>query len=124
MNSDNCSSSLTASRTWACWTRTDADPAGNRIGLLVAVGPVRSQTLLAVRDVEASSRWYQYVLGLASDHAAPQYERLVSKASWSCSCTTGTLNTTMGIGDPNREAGNGVLLWFGEVADFDGTARE
>ena len=23
------------------------------------------------------------------------------------------------IGDPNVEPGNGVLLWFGEVADFD-----
>ena len=24
------------------------------------------------------------------------------------------------IGDPTRELGNGVLLWFGETADFDG----
>ena len=30
-----------------------------------------------VRDVEASSRWYQAVLGLTSAHGGPHYEMLV-----------------------------------------------
>jgi hypothetical protein len=36
------------------------------------------QPLICVRDVEASSRWYQRLLGCESDHGGPQYERLVS----------------------------------------------
>ena len=40
------------------------DPSGNRLGLVVRAGTARSQTMLMVRDVEASSRWYQELLGL------------------------------------------------------------
>ena len=31
--------------------------------------------LIAVRDVEASSRWYQRLLGCESAHGGPEYER-------------------------------------------------
>jgi catechol 2,3-dioxygenase-like lactoylglutathione lyase family enzyme len=34
--------------------------------------------MIAVRDVEASSRWYQELLGLHSDHGGPEYERLLA----------------------------------------------
>ena len=34
--------------------------------------------MIAVRDVEASSRWYQQLLGLRSDHGGPNYERLLA----------------------------------------------
>ena len=54
------------------------DPAGNRIGVVVPVRAAQSQTMIAVRDVEASSRWYQHLLGLQSDHGGPHYERLLS----------------------------------------------
>ena len=30
-----------------------------------------------MRDVEASSRWYQRLLGCESAHAGPSYERLI-----------------------------------------------
>ena len=33
--------------------------------------------MIAVRDVEASSRWYQELLGLVSNHGGPEYERLL-----------------------------------------------
>lgn len=85
---------------------------------------MRPQPLIAVRDVEASSRWYQRLLGLRSDHGGPHYERLV----------TGDGRLVMqlhafevehdhgAIGDPSdRPYGNGVLLWF-EVDDFDAVA--
>lgn len=39
---------------------------------------MRPQPLIAVRDVEASSRWYQRLLGCASAHGGPKYERLVA----------------------------------------------
>jgi hypothetical protein len=40
---------------------------------------MRPQPLICVRDVEASSRWYQRLLGCESAHGGPQYERLVLK---------------------------------------------
>src|ERR1035441_4916186 len=80
----------------------------------------RPQPLVCVQDVEASSRWYQHVLGCESAHGGPEYERLVSKGRlilqlhrWNVAHHHGP------IGDPNlKPYGNGVLLWF-EVDDFD-----
>ena len=39
---------------------------------------MRPQPLIAVTDVEASSRWYQRLLGCRSAHGGAEYERLVS----------------------------------------------
>jgi predicted enzyme related to lactoylglutathione lyase len=103
------------------WLAEIDDPAGNRIGLVLPVRPPQPQTLIAVRDVEASSRWYQTLLGLRSDHGGPHYERLLADGTlvlqlhhW------GTEHHHGRIGDPDHEVGNGVLLWFGETTDFDG----
>jgi predicted enzyme related to lactoylglutathione lyase len=98
------------------------DPAGNRIGVAVPVRrPAQAQTLVAVRDVEASSRWYQYLLGLRSDHGGPTYERLLAGETLVLQLHLFKSDHHHGaIGDPGREPGNGVLLWFGETADFDG----
>lgn len=38
---------------------------------------MRPQPLIVVTDVEASSRWYQRLLGCRSAHGGPEYERLV-----------------------------------------------
>lgn len=81
---------------------------------------MRPQPLICVRDVEASSRWYQRLLGCKSDHGGPEYERLVhgdrlimQLHHWDVEHHHGA------IGDPNlKPYGNGVLLWF-EVEDFD-----
>jgi catechol 2,3-dioxygenase-like lactoylglutathione lyase family enzyme len=80
---------------------------------------MRPQPLICVRDVEASNRWYQRLLGCKSDHGGPNYERLVSAGRlvlqlhrWEEAHHHGQ------IGDPNLAHGNGVLLWF-EVDDFD-----
>ena len=81
---------------------------------------MKAQPLICVRDVEASSRWYQKLLGCRGDHGGPNYERLVSLRgelilqlhAWEVEHDHGS------IGDPNLPVGNGVLLWF-EVTDFD-----
>jgi catechol 2,3-dioxygenase-like lactoylglutathione lyase family enzyme len=39
---------------------------------------LRSQPLVAVTDVEATSQWYQQVLGCRSGHGGPEYEQLMS----------------------------------------------
>jgi len=82
---------------------------------------MRPQPLIAVDDVEASSRWYRRLLGCRSAHGGAEYERLVA--------ADGTLILQLHhwdvehhhgpIGDREKTPhGNGVLLWF-EVDDFD-----
>jgi predicted enzyme related to lactoylglutathione lyase len=98
------------------------DPAGNRIGVAVPIRlPTQAQTLVAVRDVEASSRWYQHLLGLRSDHGGSTYERLLAGDTLVLQLHAFESDHDHGtIGKPEGALGNGVLLWFGETADFDG----
>ncbi len=80
---------------------------------------MRPQPLICVRDVEASSRWYQRLLGCRSGHGGRAYERLylgdrlvLQLHAWDVEHDHGP------IGDPNLAHGNGVLLWF-ELDEID-----
>ncbi len=81
---------------------------------------MRPQPLICVRDVEASSRWYQTLLGCRSGHGGKHYERLTANDvlilqlhSWETDHDHGR------IGDEDSKPyGNGVLLWF-EIDDID-----
>lgn len=102
------------------WLVEIDDPAGNRIGAVAPAGAPQTQTMLAVRDVEASSRWYQRLLGLRSDHGGPHYERLLSDGVLALQLHKWEIEHHHGrVGDPDVQPGNGVLVWFGEVPDFD-----
>jgi catechol 2,3-dioxygenase-like lactoylglutathione lyase family enzyme len=81
---------------------------------------MRPQPLIAVTDVEASSRWYQHLLGCQSDHGGPVYERLVSKGELVLQLHAFESNHEHGpIGNRHSKPyGNGLLLWF-EVDDFE-----
>ena len=81
---------------------------------------MRPQPLIAVSDVEASSRWYQQLLGCRSAHGGAEYERLVSGDALILQLHRWDIEHHHGpIGDPDiRPYGNGVLLWF-EVDDID-----
>jgi len=80
---------------------------------------MRPQPLIAVNDVEASSRWYQHLLGCRSDHGGPDYERLVCGDRLVMQLHNWEVEHDHGpIGDPAKAHGNGVLLWF-EIDDFD-----
>ena len=78
------------------------------------------QPLICVNDVEASSRWYQRLLGCQSAHGGREYERLVVGGELILQLHRWEVEHHHGpIGDPlARPYGNGVLLWF-EVDDFD-----
>jgi predicted enzyme related to lactoylglutathione lyase len=103
------------------WLVEIDDPAGNRLGIAVAARRPRPQPMLAVRDVEASSRWYQRLLGLTSDHGGPQYERLLAGGVLVLQLHQREVEHHHGlVGDPEQPVGNGALVWFGEVTDFDG----
>lgn len=83
---------------------------------------VQSQPLIAVRDVRASSRWYQQLLGVG---ALPEHEHRDTYDRMLCD---GHLILQLHAWDqeahPNlvnadaAPVGHGVLLWF-EVDDFD-----
>jgi catechol 2,3-dioxygenase-like lactoylglutathione lyase family enzyme len=85
---------------------------------------MRPQPLLCVHDVEASSRWYQRLLGCQSAHGGPEYERLVVGERLILQLHRWEVEHHHGpIGDPNKKPyGNGVLLWF-EIDDFDAAER-
>ena len=84
---------------------------------------IRSQPLIAVTDVEASSRWYQQLLGCQSAHGGCEYERLVSNGTLVLQLHRfGEEHHHGAIGSKDdRPYGNGVLVWF-EVDEFDAVA--
>lgn len=86
----------------------------------VTLMSMHPQPLIAVTDVEASSRWYQRLLGVRSDHGGPVYERLVWGDQLVLQLHAFESDHDHGpIGDRSvLPYGNGVLLWF-EVEDFD-----
>ena len=83
---------------------------------------VRPQPLIAVRDVRASSRWYQHLLGLT---ALPEHEH---RDTYDRLFSDGRLILQLHAWDEedhpnlvNRDAaplGHGVVIWF-EADDFD-----
>ena len=96
---------------------------------------MRAQPLIVCRDVEASSLFYQRLLGCKSGHGDSQdrhsrgeYERLVDPRLHHTKWGTDGLILQLHawdvdhhhgqMGDPARPVGNGVMLWF-EVDDFD-----
>ncbi|HEV2392956.1 MAG TPA: VOC family protein [Verrucomicrobiae bacterium] len=78
------------------------------------------QPLICVSDVEASSRWYQRLLGCQSAHGGSEYERLVWRGRLVLQLHRWEVGHHHGpIGNPKAKPyGNGVLLWF-EIDDFD-----
>ena len=81
---------------------------------------MRPEPLIAVADVEASSRWYQELLACRSGHGGKEYEQLIDPSgkmilqlhAWGA-------HEHPHMGDPAvRPYGNGVLLWF-QIDDFD-----
>jgi len=80
---------------------------------------MKPHPLICVRDVEASSRWYQKLLGCRSAHGGTEYERLEKDGVLILQLHRWEVEHHHGrIGDPDDHSrGNGILLWF-EVEDF------
>ncbi len=88
---------------------------------------IHSQPLIAVRDVRASSRWYQQLLGFDSlpDHSHREvYDRMLRDGrlvlqlhAWDEDDHPNLVNADA------APPGHGVLLWF-EVDDFDAVVEQ
>jgi len=75
--------------------------------------------MVVVRDVPASSRFYQQVLGAESGHGGDAYEQIVVDGEIVLQLHHVDVEDHHGpLADPDQPFGNGVLLWF-EVSDFD-----
>lgn len=80
--------------------------------------------LICVHDVEASSRWYQRLLGCESGHGGVEYERLDSNGRLILQLHRWDVDHDHGpLGDPElKPYGNGVLMWF-ELDDYDAAVK-
>ena len=88
-------------------------PHGATLGRVSLIG-MRPQPLIAVTDVETSSRWYQRLLGCRSNHGGSEYEQLVSNDQLVLQLHRFEVEHHHGpIGDRNdKPYGNGVVLWL------------
>ena len=87
---------------------------------------IRPQPLIAVRDVKASTRWYEQILGLqrlgAGDHD-DSYQRLLQDGQLILQLHSWDEEDHPNLVGPDKApVGHGVLLWF-EVSDFDGVVK-
>ena len=88
---------------------------------------MRAQPLILCRDVQASSNWYQKLLGCVGGHGGTDYERLWDPrrhtSEWGSDGLVLQLHDWHAdhhhgpIGDRDQPIGNGMLLWF-EVDNF------
>ena len=77
------------------------------------------QPLIAVQNVEISSRWYQAVLGLKSAHGGDDYERLTFEGQLMLQLHRWDVHDHPNLGDAqSKPYGDGVLLWF-QTDEFD-----
>jgi len=85
---------------------------------------ITAQPMLAVPDVEASSRWYQQVLGATSGHGGPEYEMVLVDGATVLQlhqCGVGHHHGT--IAEPGVPLGNGVAVWFATDALDEAVTR-
>jgi catechol 2,3-dioxygenase-like lactoylglutathione lyase family enzyme len=74
---------------------------------------MQPQPLIAVRDVQASSKWYQAILGCESGHGGPEYEQLVYQGKMIMQLHDWDANEHPHLGkEESKPYGNGVVLWF------------
>ncbi len=85
---------------------------------------MKSQPVIAVANVEASSAWYQRVLGLASGHGGPEYEQLMSRSEIVLQLHHWDAHEHPHLRNPaSTPYGNGVVLWFQAEAIDEAYAR-
>ena len=80
---------------------------------------MQPQPMIAVDNVEASSRWYQAVLGLKSGHGGNEYEQLIFDGKIVLQLHHWDADEHPHMGNPSlKPYGNGALLWF-QTDHFD-----
>lgn len=74
---------------------------------------MRPQPMMALREVEAASRWFQDTLGLRSGHGGSEYEMLMDGDELVVQLHQWEADEHPHLGNPDDPSrGNGLLLWF------------
>lgn len=85
---------------------------------------MKCSPLIVVRDVEASSAWYQKLLGLTSGHGGDEFEMLMAGSELALMLHSLDIEEHPVISDPREgSAGRGVLLYFSVESVPDCFAR-
>jgi extradiol dioxygenase family protein len=80
---------------------------------------MHAQPLIAVRDVQVSSHWYQTLLGCKSGHGGSEYEQIIYEGRMIMQLHHWDAHEHPHMGNQNlKPYGNGVLLWF-QTDEFD-----
>lgn len=74
--------------------------------------------MIVVKDVQASSLWYQQLLGCESAHGGDEYEQLQIDGNIILQLHCWETEEHAHLGHPDKPKGNGSLLWF-ESDQFD-----
>ena len=75
--------------------------------------------MIAVKDVQASARFYKQLLGAVSGHGGDEYEQLLVDGQLLLQLHDCRSDASHGpLRDTNLATGNGVILWF-SVQDFE-----
>lgn len=73
----------------------------------------RLDPIIAVKDVEASSKWYQKIFGFKNNHGGDHFSVLVSDDNEIILCLyKWNEHNHPTMTDPNITVGNGLLLYF------------
>lgn len=79
----------------------------------------RLETIIAVKEISKSSKWYQDLLGLKSSHGGDTFEMLADKNGKVILCLHHWgAHDHPTLTNPNITVGNGLVLYF-RVSDFN-----
>lgn len=79
---------------------------------------MKIQPMIYVKDVEASSAFYQKLLGCRSGHGGKEYEMMMEGETLLLQLHAQDTHDHGGMWDGSSKPGNGVALWF-RTDDFD-----
>lgn len=83
---------------------------------------MKIEPLIVVKDVPASSRFYQTLLECQSGHGGDEYEMLMSGDRLILQLHRQDVHEHPGLWDSKTRPGNGVALWF-RTDDFDSAVQ-
>ena len=73
---------------------------------------MKTETMITVRDVPASSRFYQALLGAESGHGGDEFEMIMKGGELLLLLHHHDTHNHGGMLDPEQAVGNGVVIWF------------
>ena len=85
---------------------------------------IKTDPIIAVKDVEASSKWYQTIFGCKSMHGGKEFDILVSENEEILICLhKWGEHDHPTMTNPTANSGNGLILYF-RTDNMDGIRKK